>query len=282
MGIYAVEWAPTPDADELLGRLGGVFCGRVMEFLPGREMFVADAWWLPPDGDPIGPMALEVSCRMSGPACRLHRQADGLRGHAALAPLLRRHRERLAIVARGAEGIRGERRVSPENNDHRFIKALGLRDVVLMNVVAVVGMRWIARGARTGPASVPLWMLAWIAFFVPLALAMSALARRYPDQGGVYVVGAARLRTGARVHLRLVPVGEQPVLLSVRAALRRGQSRRDGRPRVGGARRVALVFGRVRARGHLDRRRHQHHRAAAGEVAAERRQRSACGFRRGC
>ena len=71
MGIYAVEWAPTPEGDELLGRLGGVFCGRVMEFLPGREMFVADAWWLPPDGDPIGPMALEVSCRMSGPACRL-------------------------------------------------------------------------------------------------------------------------------------------------------------------------------------------------------------------
>jgi len=68
----------------------------------------------------------------------------------------------------------------------RFIKALGLRDVVLMNIVAVVGMRWIARGARTGPASVTLWILAWIAFFVPLALAVSVLARRYPEQGGVY------------------------------------------------------------------------------------------------
>jgi glutamate:GABA antiporter len=67
-----------------------------------------------------------------------------------------------------------------------FIKALGLRDVVLMNIVAVVGMRWIARGARTGPPSVTLWVLAWIAFFVPLAVACSALARRYPDQGGVY------------------------------------------------------------------------------------------------
>jgi amino acid transporter len=55
-----------------------------------------------------------------------------------------------------------------------------------MNIVAVVGMRWIARGARTGPASVPLWILAWIAFFVPLALAVAALARRYPEQGGVY------------------------------------------------------------------------------------------------
>lgn len=68
-----------------------------------------------------------------------------------------------------------------------FIKAMRLRDVVLMNVVAVVGLRWIARGARTGPASVTLWILAWIAFFVPLAIAVSRLARRYPDQGGVYV-----------------------------------------------------------------------------------------------
>jgi amino acid transporter len=67
-----------------------------------------------------------------------------------------------------------------------FIRALGLRDVVLMNVVAVVGLRWIARGARTGPASVTLWILAWIAFFVPLAIAVSALAKKYPEQGGVY------------------------------------------------------------------------------------------------
>ncbi len=67
-----------------------------------------------------------------------------------------------------------------------FIKAMGLRDVVLMNIVAVVGMRWIARGARTGPASVTLWALAWVAFFIPLAVACSALARRYPEQGGVY------------------------------------------------------------------------------------------------
>jgi glutamate:GABA antiporter len=68
-----------------------------------------------------------------------------------------------------------------------FIKAMRLRDVVLMNVVAVVGLRWIARGARTGPASVTLWVLAWIAFFVPLAIAVSRLARQYPDQGGLYV-----------------------------------------------------------------------------------------------
>ena len=47
MGVYAIEWAPTADGDDILGRLGGVFHGRVMEYLPGRELFVADAWWLP-------------------------------------------------------------------------------------------------------------------------------------------------------------------------------------------------------------------------------------------
>jgi amino acid transporter len=31
-----------------------------------------------------------------------------------------------------------------------------------------------------------LWALAWIAFFVPLAVAVSALAKRFPEQGGVY------------------------------------------------------------------------------------------------
>jgi uncharacterized protein YndB with AHSA1/START domain len=77
MGVYAVEWAPTTEADEILGRLGGVFKGTVMEYMPGREMFVADAWWLPPDGDPIGPMALAVTCEMAGPACRLHVRQSG-------------------------------------------------------------------------------------------------------------------------------------------------------------------------------------------------------------
>lgn len=77
VGVFAIEWHPTTASDDVLGRLGGVFHGRVMEYLPGKELFVADAWWLPPDGDPIGPMALEVSCQMAGPACRLHVRQTG-------------------------------------------------------------------------------------------------------------------------------------------------------------------------------------------------------------
>jgi uncharacterized protein YndB with AHSA1/START domain len=60
LGPYAIEWAPTDFRDEILGRLGGVFRGTVMQFDGPRGFFVADAFWLPPDGEPIGPMALQV------------------------------------------------------------------------------------------------------------------------------------------------------------------------------------------------------------------------------
>jgi uncharacterized protein YndB with AHSA1/START domain len=62
-GPFVVQWAPTYDRDKVLGRLGGVFRGTVVQFHPCQGFFVADAYWLPPDGDPIGPMALEVACR---------------------------------------------------------------------------------------------------------------------------------------------------------------------------------------------------------------------------
>ena len=65
-------------------------------------------------------------------------------------------------------------------------RVLGLWDIVFFTVVAVTGLRWISRGARAGAPSVLLWVLAWLAFFVPLAVAVSVLARKYPEQGGIY------------------------------------------------------------------------------------------------
>lgn len=77
LGVYAVEWEPTAEADELLGRLGGVFYGIVMEYQPGQELLVSEAWWLPPDSNPVGPMSLQVNCTMDGPACRLRVRQSG-------------------------------------------------------------------------------------------------------------------------------------------------------------------------------------------------------------
>lgn len=68
LGTFAVEWESTDYKDELLGRLGGTFHGTVIDYRIGKEFFVADAYWQPPEGDAIGPMALEVRCRPQGAA----------------------------------------------------------------------------------------------------------------------------------------------------------------------------------------------------------------------
>jgi uncharacterized protein YndB with AHSA1/START domain len=73
LGPYAIEWVPTEFRDEVLGRLGGVFRGTIVQFQPGQGFFVADAFWLPPDGEAIGPMALEVKLQVeSSGATRVH------------------------------------------------------------------------------------------------------------------------------------------------------------------------------------------------------------------
>ena len=66
-------------------------------------------------------------------------------------------------------------------------RELGLRDLVLFNIAAVVGIRWLAAAAHTGPGSITLWVLAAALFFVPSALAVAALSRRFPEEGGIYV-----------------------------------------------------------------------------------------------
>jgi uncharacterized protein YndB with AHSA1/START domain len=70
LGPYVVEWPVTEFSDEVLGRLGGVFRGTVMQYDDDAGFFVADCYWLPPDGDPIGPMALEVCCTAADAAAR--------------------------------------------------------------------------------------------------------------------------------------------------------------------------------------------------------------------
>ena len=48
--------------------------GYALEWMP---TFVADLYWHPPDGDAIGPMALEVTCRLKGAGTRLHVRQSG-------------------------------------------------------------------------------------------------------------------------------------------------------------------------------------------------------------
>lgn len=66
-------------------------------------------------------------------------------------------------------------------------RALKTKDIVLFNVAAIVGMRWIALAAANGPSSLFLWMLAALVFFIPQGFAVTALATAIPEEGGLYV-----------------------------------------------------------------------------------------------
>ena len=65
-------------------------------------------------------------------------------------------------------------------------RELGLRDLVLFNIAAVVGIRWLAAAAHVGPESIGLWLAAAAFFFVPSALAVSRLTAKLPEEGGLY------------------------------------------------------------------------------------------------
>lgn len=65
-------------------------------------------------------------------------------------------------------------------------RVLTVRDLVLFNLVAIIGLRHLATSAKAGPASLVLWVLAALLFFIPQGLAVAELSSRYPDEGGMY------------------------------------------------------------------------------------------------
>ncbi|MBI4168690.1 MAG: amino acid permease [Acidobacteria bacterium] len=66
-------------------------------------------------------------------------------------------------------------------------RELRLWDLVLLNVVAITGLRWwLTSAGGYGYAALPLWGLAFLCFFVPSGLAVIDLTTRYPEEGGIY------------------------------------------------------------------------------------------------
>ncbi len=74
---------------------------------------------------------------------------------------------------------------SPQTSQLR--RTMGLWDVLLFNIAAVLGPRWIAAAAHNGTSSISLWVLAALLFFLPTALIIIELSTRYPAEGGLYV-----------------------------------------------------------------------------------------------
>jgi uncharacterized protein YndB with AHSA1/START domain len=125
LGVYAIEWEPTPFRDEVLGPLGGVFHGTVIDYHAGLEFVLGDAFWLPPEGDPIGPMALDVTCTAEGRSTRLHVAQRGIgegdrwrRYYSVITPGWRSSLRALkTYLERGGDALRAARAAAPAADD---------------------------------------------------------------------------------------------------------------------------------------------------------------------
>ncbi len=67
-----------------------------------------------------------------------------------------------------------------------FKKELGLRDLVLTQIVFVVGSSWVGTAAKLGSSQTVYWLLAILLFYLPIAGVIIYLNRIMPLEGGLY------------------------------------------------------------------------------------------------
>jgi amino acid transporter len=65
-------------------------------------------------------------------------------------------------------------------------KALGLWDLVPMQVLLVIGVTWPGIAARQGGTHVAFWLLAVVLLFIPVAAVITYCVQIWPLEGGVY------------------------------------------------------------------------------------------------
>src|SRR5881409_1574576 len=68
----------------------------------------------------------------------------------------------------------------------QLVRALKLRDLILFNLVAVLGLRHLGTTAKFGPGSLLMWLIDAVFFFIPQGLAVVELSSRFPKEGGIY------------------------------------------------------------------------------------------------
>lgn len=68
----------------------------------------------------------------------------------------------------------------------RLRRTLTLRDLVLLNIVAVYTPSTLSQTLQLGTFGVLFWALALVTFMLPYAAALADLSRQYPREGGVY------------------------------------------------------------------------------------------------
>jgi amino acid transporter len=67
-----------------------------------------------------------------------------------------------------------------------FKKELGLRDLVLTQIMYVVGTAWVGTAAKLGHQHIVFWLLAILLFYLPQGAVVVYLNRLMPLEGGIY------------------------------------------------------------------------------------------------
>src|ERR1700720_44850 len=73
-----------------------------------------------------------------------------------------------------------------ESHSVALKKPLGLRDLVLTQILFIVGSSWVGTAAKLGPPPLFLWWLAIVLFYIPQAAVVIYLNRLMPLEGGLY------------------------------------------------------------------------------------------------
>jgi glutamate:GABA antiporter len=73
-----------------------------------------------------------------------------------------------------------------ESHSVALKKPLGLRDLVLTQILFVVGSSWVGTAAKLGPSHLFFWLLAIVLFYIPQAAVVIYLNRLMPLEGGLY------------------------------------------------------------------------------------------------
>ena len=79
---------------------------------------------------------------------------------------------------------RAEQKV--EDRSAPLKKELGLRDLVLTQILFVVGSSWVGAAAKLGQSHLFFWLLAILLFYIPQAAVVIYLNRLMPLEGGIY------------------------------------------------------------------------------------------------
>lgn len=82
--------------------------------------------------------------------------------------------------------ILGDGMADAGGGNHGLKRELGLRDLVPMQILLVVGTTWVGLAAKQGGTSMVFWVAAILLLFLPSAAVVSFCAKIWPEEGGVY------------------------------------------------------------------------------------------------